>query len=323
MVSTPASAWRLPETPASLGALLEATFALWLRSTWRLLPFALLYSLAGGLPLLTLGDLGTRLLQVAANIVVSAFDPMQPEPSDDPLALYHATVAWATAPATLALGIAAVLLALYAVSGLMLRQQAIAQGDDRGLAHAAILALVRLPAAGASWLLYTLAMVLCAALVLGFAALLFVYAFDVGVGGLLLLAVLFLAGSLLLSIPLAWASVAFGYAPVLATLAGTGPIATHVRSARLVRGHWVRAATAVTLPLLIYLGLGSTMSSIVYTLLGATVFATGGLAAVLEGRWLLWAPWLMALPMALCLPLAFAGFLTSLHDLEQGNPAPP
>lgn len=321
MVSTPTRAWRLPDAPASLGRQIEASFVLWSRSAVRALPFSLLYTLAGLLPLLTLGDLGARLLKVGANIVVYAFDPSLPDPPDDPMALLQGIADWATSPATLALSAAALLLALYGATAAMIRLQRVALDDDRGLAETALAALRHLPAAFAAWLVYGLAMLACAALLLGFAVLLFLWAFDLGLGGLLVLLVLFVFGSALLSVPLVWASVAFGYAPVLATLDGRGPFAAHAASARLVRGHWARAATVMTVPLLVYLGVGSTVSSTVYTLLGLAVFSSGGVPALLEGSWLAWGQWLAAVPMAFGLPLAFAGFIVGLHDLQRRTEA--
>ena len=323
MVTSPAHDWRLPDAPATLGTQIEASFALWLRSVRATLPFSLAYSLGGLLPLLAFGDAGVRLLRVAGNIVVYAFDPTQPEPVEDPAALGQALWQTLTSPAMLALAALAALLALYGVTGLMLRQQRIAHGDDRGLADAAVTALRRLPRAFAAWLVYALIMLACTAALMALAAFVLVSAFNAGTGSaLLMLALVFVAGSVILAIPLAWTSVAFAYAPVLASIDGSGPVAAHVASARLVRGHWVRAATVMTVPMLVYLGVGSTISSTVYVVLGLIVLYTGGLAALLEGSWLGWAPWLTALPMALGLPLAFSGLIVSLHDLKQAQHGP-
>ena len=316
MVSTPTRAGRLPDAPASLGAQIVAAFALWRHSALPALPFSLLYMLANLLPMLTFGEIGARLLKAAADFTMSAVDPATQRPTEDPMALLQAIADWATTPATLGLTAAALLLVLYGVTGLLLRQQRIARGEDRGLADAAMTALRRLPAAFAAWLVYGLAMLACTALIFGFAALLLAWSFGLDLGGLLLLLVLFALGSVPLSLPLVWASVAFGYAPMLATFEGRDPFAAHAASARLVRGHWVQAATLMTIPLLIYLGLGSALSSAVYTLLGMAVMAAGGLSALLEGDWLGWGQWLMAAPMALGLPLAFAGFVVSLHCLQ-------
>jgi hypothetical protein len=322
MVSTPTRAWRLPGAPATLGAQIEACFVLWARSALPALPFALLYSLAGMLPLLTLGDLGARLLKTARDLVVYAFDPRLPEPASDPMESIRAVGDWLAAPSTLGLVGLALLFGLYGITGLLLRQQRIALGQDRGLGDAAVAALRHLPAAFAAWLVYGLAMLACVALLFGFAVPLFFWAFDLGLVGLLALLVLFLFGSVLLSVPLVWASVVFGYAPVLAALDGRGPFAAHAASARLVRGHWARAATLMTVPLLVYLGVGGTLSSTVYTVLGLAVFSAGGMQAVLDGGWLAWGQGLAAVPMALALPLACAGFLVSLHDLQQLIEAP-
>jgi len=315
MVSTPA-AWRLPDAPLRLGAQIEAAFALWLRSARPALPFSLLYTLAGLLPALGLHEVAGRLLRVSANIVASAFDPSVPEPREDPLALSQATWAAMTSPAMGGLVLLSLGLGLFALAGVMLRQQAVAEGTGRGFAQTAVLALRRWPAALLASAAYTVVLLLLALPVLLPAWPLMYFADAFGMSGLLLLVLACLVASLLLSIPLVWASVAFGFAPVLAVLRGDGPVRAHRRSARLVRGHWPAAATMMTVPLLVYLGVGSTVSSAVYVAIGLSVAAVAGLDGLLQGGWIAWGQLVAALPMAFCLPLASSGFLVSLHELE-------
>lgn len=377
MVSTPA-AWRLPNAPVSLGAQIEASFALWVRSARAAFPYSLLYTLSGLLPLVTLGDLGARMLKLAGRVAWFAVDPGQPDPTAELMPLLHALQAWAIAPSTLLLAAGAMALALYGINGVLLHQQRIARGvtpaavpgellpqriapgeqqrrttpgelppqrmapselpprgntvsepphraaADEPPGGIALRALWRWPRALAAWAMYGGALLACTALVAVFMAALLYAALGVAdLGVLAAMLVVLLLGGLLLSVPLAWASVAFGYAPVLATLEGSGPVAAHRASVRLVRGHWARAATVVTVPLLVYLGLGSTVSSLAYTAAGVAAYARGGLPALADGAWLAWVPWLGALPMALGLPLAFSGMLVSLHDLRLRNQAPP
>ena len=102
---------------------------------------------------------------------------------------------------------------------------------------------------------------------------------------------------------------------------GSGPIAAQQRSRHLVRGRWVHCALVVTIPMAIYLGIGSAVSSALVGICIGVATATGGGEALLEGRWLVWSQWLAVLPMALALPLAFAGGTQCLVDFLREDAA--
>lgn len=291
----------------------EATFSLWRASVRAVYPFALLYALAGCLPAFFMGDLHRRVLVTLRDFALFALNP-NAVPALDPSALTDALVAWFGLPSSwLVLGGSA-LLGLTGITALMIRQHDIALQRDRGFATTARTALARLPAALAAWAGY-LALMLVAMLPIGALAwAVWALVADSGLAGLLLLLLAFVAGSALLSIPLVWASVAFALAPVAATLAGTGPVAAQIVSARRVRGHWMRTATLLTLPMLIYLGAASTVSSVATPIAAGIAYALGGTAAVLAGEWMSWMQLACAVPMAALLPLAFAGMVVAWED---------
>ncbi len=318
MVATPVITRRLPITPLGIGAQIESAFALWLASARATFPFALLYAVAGLLPALTLGDLSRRLLEVGSNIAISAFVPWLPEPRNEtPMALLRDIWAWLTSPSTLVVIAISILLAIFALAAVLHRQHRIAAGDDPGLLGSARIAAKRTPMTTLAGLLYSAIIVITTLPIGALAVGLFLLALQVAdFATLFVLLAAFLLGALLLSIPLAWASVAFGFAPVLCVVDGSGPFAALRRSAQLVRGHWVPAATVVTVPTLIYLGIGSTVSSLTLVAAAGIAYLVGGFAALLDGGWLFWAQLLGAAPMALALPLLTAGFVVSLNDLQ-------
>jgi hypothetical protein len=321
MVAKPDPPFRLPADPQPLGRLVETSFALW-HASWRAtFPYAVLYGLAGALPALALGELVTRILREALAAIARDAAPWLPlGPAGDPLALLELLWEWLLAPRTWLLFATSALLMFAALALLLQRQAALASGVQDDFARGARAALARLPAGVAAWLIY-LALIVLALLPVG-ALVWFCFrtVLEVDLGGLLALMLVLLAGGLLGSIPAAWFSVAAGFAPVIVALEPTGPWAAQWRSVRRVRGHWVHAALGVTVPLLLYLGLASVVSSLCLGLCLAVAWSLGGTSALFGGAWLGWAQWLGVLPMAAVLPLATSGLVTTWHDLGLRSP---
>lgn len=321
MVSEPIAS----STGASAGRLIEASFALWLRSWRPTFWFGVLYGFAALLPGLALSGLGSDLLLRMLALSVQTLAPDLrlpiPLPPADPLAMFDALQAHLLQPRLWWLIAASVLGIVATTTPLLVRQAAIARGADPGLAAAARRGLARTPATLVAWLLYTLIVV---ALALPFVALVLgAFWLSLGAGpALLLLAVaMVLVGGLLASVPLAWAGVAFGFAPFVAALEDrAGPLHAQLRSMRLLRGHWWRSAAVVSMPLLIYLGAGGTVSSLLLMFCGMLAYAVGGWAGLFDPAWLLWSQ-LLAIPLqAVLLPLAFAGGVVMFDDLRLRRP---
>jgi hypothetical protein len=173
----------------------------------------------------------------------------------------------------------------------------------------------RTPACLGAWLAYGAILLLLTLPLLALIVAIFFASVDVGPSGLLLLLVLLMLGAILLSTPLAWASVAYGLAPFCSAVAARGPIAAQTASRLLVRGHWTHTAIVISLPMLIYFGAASAISSFTLALAGAATYAVSGWLGLLDGRWLLWSQLAALVPTALVLPLAFAGGVVCLNDL--------
>lgn len=314
MVAKPAAPYRLPETPLPLGRLIEACFALWM-STWRsTFVYSLLYGLVGLLPSLATGALVARLLREGSGVLLRQSVPWMPPlgPSGDPDALLQAIVDWLCAPATWILFGLSLLGMLAALSLVIHRQATLGAGGTPSVRRE----LRHLPAGLAAWLIYgALVLAALAPLVL-LSWLCFRWAVEVDLAGLTLLLVVFLAGGLLTSIPTAWISVAAGFAPVVVAAEGAGPGAAQWRSVRLVRGRWVHAAVAVTVPMLLYFGYASMVSSVTLGLTSSVAMSLRGWPALLDGAWLAWAHWLGLVPMAIGLPLATSGLVLTWNDLR-------
>lgn len=318
MVSKPGPRYRLPSTPQPAGRLIESSVMLWLASWRQAFWYSLLYGVAGLLPVLTLGDLTARVLRSSLALLLDAFASWLPLGSSDaPLDLLGAAWAWFLAPQTWLLFGAAALLALASITALIYRQQRIAQGDDPGLASCTLSSLRRAPVAIGAWLVYAMLLLTLTLPLMLLTAAVFWLGRDLGLdlNALLVLCALYLLGALLLSIPLVWASVAAGFAPFASTIEGCGPLAAQRLSLRRVRGHWTHAAVVVSVPMLMYLGIGSTVSSLALTACGLISFALGGWPALISGAWLGWSQMASAIPMAMALPLAFAGGVVAWHDL--------
>ncbi|MBB5209012.1 hypothetical protein [Chiayiivirga flava] len=319
MVAEPTSAPSAADV-RPVGALIEATFALWHRSWKRTFAFGVVYGLAALLPGVALQGVFSQVALASIALLGGQLLPALPLPlplplpSADPLAVLGSALLRLNTPSTWLLLASSVLGIVASTTALIAGQGAIARGEPfraalrRGFA--------RTPATLGAWLVYTV-LVLVAAL--PFFALL-VGAFVAALGGdvvlLMIALVVVLVGGLLASVPLAWASIAFALSPFASALDGSGPIAAQLRSRALVRGHWWRCATVVSLPLLVYLGAGGTASSLLLMACGGVVVLRDGWMGLLDPGWLLWSQ-LLAVPLqAALLPLAFAGGVVMYEDLR-------
>jgi hypothetical protein len=314
MVSKPPIPFRLPTQPTSPGAQIEASFGLWLAS-WRatLVP-ALVYGLAGVLPLLTLGDLATRATRWMIAATLEPYQRWLPASMRTPdEGWWDPLLVWLASPRTWALVAVAILLSLAAISVLIHRQWRI------GTAQAGAdwsEALTRAPAGIAAWLVYTVALLLLTLPWLALTVAIFMGGQVETMAGLAMLMLAYLFASMIATIPMAWAAVALGFAPFASVIDPIGPFAAQARSARRVRGHWIPAGVVISVPMLIYLGAAGTVSSLLLLACGAIAYALGGWVSVLEGSWLAWSNWLALVPNAALLPLAFAGGVVAWNDLS-------
>jgi hypothetical protein len=312
MVAKPVSPFRLPSAPLPVTRQIEASFMLWLASWRQGFAYSLVYGLAGLLPLLTLDDLVARLLRALVALAMEPYRHWLPLPAmSGDAGWLPALLAWIARPQTWALLLAALLLAIAAISALIHRQGSIGRGAATSLRED--LAIV--PRTTGAWLVYGL---LLAALTLPLLALTAAFVLWVRVdtvAALLLWLAGYFAVALVSVVPLAWAAVAAGFSPFTAAVDGLGPVVSQGHSVRRVRGHWVPAAVVVSVPMLVYLGAGSTVSSLMLALAAAVAYGSGGWAGLLQGDWLIWAQWLGLLPMAAILPLALAGGIVAWNDL--------
>lgn len=312
----------MPATPdvTPAGPLIEASFALWLRSWKATLGAGLAYGIASLLPALALKDAMRSMLLGTVAILASDLMPVSlpfPLPSTDPGTVLDDVLAHLAAPQPWLLLALALLAMVAAATLLMVRQQRVLLGADAGGTQALRLALRRTPATVGAWLIYTLALL---GLALPFLAVT-LGAMLLGLGAspaLLLVALaIVLFGGLLASVPLAWASVALGFAPLVTALEAEGALRAQMRSLRLVRGHWWRSAVVVSTPLLIYVGASGMLSSLLLMLCGGIVVLRDGWIGLLTPDWLLWAQALALLPQAALLPLASSGAVVMFEDLRR------
>ncbi len=311
-----AKSFVLPGAPQSIGRLAESSVALWLASWRACLAESVLYGLAGLLPTLAVADLVPTLSRFLLSLGVRQSlawvpPPMQPDPAD----LIDAVRAWLVAPSTWVTLTASALLALLALSVLIRRQDDIARGQAGPWRAGTRAALARAAAGSMAWLLYGAILLALTAPLLLLTVGIFSASLGAEPSALLGLLLLLLAGLTLFSIPLTWASVACGFAPFAAVIDGAGVLAAQASSVRRVRGYWVHAAVAVTLPMLFYLGAISAISSLTSSLCAMASYARGGWPAVMSLEWLGWSQWLALLPGAAVLPLASAGGVLVWNDL--------
>ena len=315
-----------PHTPPRLapGPLIEASFRLWQRSWAQTFWFGVLYGIASLLPGVLLAGLTREVMMHSVAIIVD-MAPAKPAwaallPSSDPMALVERVLGQLRDPMLwLVVGASAVLV-VYATTALLVRQAGIERNADAGLRGSVLVGLRRTPATLLAWLLYT-AIVLATAIpffFLTFGALWFSLGATPSVVLMLLVVILF--GGLLSSVPLAWASIAFGFSPFVTALEDHGPLRAQGRSMRLVRGHWWRSAMVVSMPLLICIGIVSTVSSLLMLLCGTVAYLWGGWVALFDPGWLFWSQ-LLGVPLqAPALTLAFAGGVVMFDDLRLRAP---
>ena len=319
MVAKPAPEFRLPSQPQSIGALTEASFMLWLAS-WRATFFvALAYGLAGVLPLLTLGDLSSRATRWMIAATLEPYQRWMPWPSTPPDETWgDPLLQWIASPQTWVLIAVSVLLSLAAISLLIHRMQCIAEGSAD---PAWRIALRRMPSGIGAWLVYLGLLLALTLPILALTVAIFAFGEVESFTGLALLLIGYLFGAILLSIPMAWAAVAAGFAPFASMIEGAGPFAAQALSVRRVRGQWLPAGVVISLPMLIYAGAAGTVSTTILLASAGVAYGLDGWAGVLGGRWLPWSQWLSLIPQAALLPLAFAGGVLGWHDLRLRNQA--
>lgn len=125
-----------------------------------------------------------------------------------------------------------------------------------------------------------------------------------------------LIGLLLAAVPLAWVSIAaaFIYPPIL--LDGRTALAAQRLSFDLVRGHWARSAGLVSLTTFAALGLLGAVGTLPFLLTALMASVAGGIEALMRPGWMIFGQLLGAPFSAAFLPLATAGYLVCHEDLR-------
>jgi hypothetical protein len=313
MVSKPDPRFRLPTEPLPALRLVEVSVALWRETLRRTFAPALLCGIAALLPGLALGDLPFQLArQWLVSLGNSRAPLLQLLPIDDLDHALPAIAAWLTQPKVIALLFGALLLALLGAARIVQRQQDAVLVAPRPSAGTA---LQRFVSCFQAWLVYTLALLACALPLLALWVGVFVAAQQAGPFMLATLLLIFLVGSLLLSVPLAWASVALGLSPYCTVADGLGPLRAQRHSMALMRGRWTHAAIVISVPMFFYLGASSVISSTIMIAAGGIAVARGGWLELLDPRWLVWSQLVALVPTALVVPLGFAGGVACRNDL--------
>ena len=217
--------------PRGFPLLLEAAFRLWRRSLPATLPLAL--------PI--------ALLDQVQRIELPTLDALQTDPDlllDWIAPAFEARTWWLFA----LLGVAA----LWLHAALLTRLAGLHVGRASPLGQALWRGLQRLPAVLASVVVYA---ALCALPLLPMLALMS----WIGLQGLDLPALMAVSVllSLLFAMPVAWLAIRFMLAPYAAALDGCAPAASLRRAARAVAGHWWLAMAYVSMPLLVFLAVGT------------------------------------------------------------------
>jgi hypothetical protein len=321
MVSKPDARFRLPNEPLPALRLVEASVALWRATLRQTFAPALLCGIAALLPGLALGDLPMQLArQWLVSLSTSSAPLLQLLPVDGLSQALPTIAAWVLQPAIIALLVGTLLLGLVGAARIVQRQQEAALAGQARLAGNVRRHFV---ASFCAWLIYTSALLACVVPLLALWIAIFVAVSEAGpslFAALLLL--IFLVGSLLLSAPLAWASVALGLSPYCAVADGRGSLRAQRDSIALVRGRWTHAAIVISVPMFFYLGASSVISSSIMTVAGVIAVVNGGWMALLDPAWLVWSQLLALVPTALVAPLAFAGGVLCRNDLSLRQSAP-
>lgn len=314
MVAKPAPVFRLPSQPKSVGALTEASLMLWLASWRATLGLALLYGAAGLLPLLTLGDLASRATRWMIAATLEPYQRWMPRglaPPDE--TWWEPLLVWAKSPLTWSLLAAAALISFGAISLLIHRMQRLAEGARDPAWRTA---LRRVPAGIGAWFLYFAILLALTLPLIAITVAVFAFGQVESFTGLAMLLIAYLIASVLASVPMAWATVAVGFAPFASTIDGVGPFTAQGLSVRRIRGQWLPAGIVISLPMLIYIGAAGTVSSLILLGCASVAYLLGGWASVMGGGWLPWSQWLALIPQAILFPLAFSGGILAWNDLK-------
>lgn len=296
MVSGSVFQYRPANASRDFGALVQASFHLWLASLRASFRDGLMVSLLAQLPLLPWWW--------------STRGPF----SQDPLQAWLDPSVRQTSAAMLAFGLLMNLASLWFLLSLLRRQGLLARGQALGMERSLEYAWRRLPAALLATATY------CGLSLLALAPVGLAFGFGLAGDDALRLLLALLVGLLLAAVPLAWVSIAaaFIYPPIL--LDGHGGWSAQQLSFRLVRGHWVRCASVLSLAMLAGLGILGVVGAAPFLLTGAIVVADDGMQALLRPGWLVFGQLLSTPLMALLLPLVTATYLVCYEDLKWRRP---
>lgn len=297
MVSGSVSQYHPANSPRDFGALVQASFHLWLTSLRPSFRDGLMASLLAQLPLLPWWWSTRELFSQ---------DPLQ--------AWLDPGVRQTGGAAGLVFALLMNLASLWFLLSLLRRQGLLARGQELRMERSLEYAWRRLPAA----LLATATYCGLSLLALAPVGLALGYGFAGDDPLRLLLALLI--GLLLTAAPLAWVSIAaaFIYPPIL--FDGHGGWSAQQLSFRLVRGHWARCASVLSLATLATLGLLGVVGAAPFLLTAALVVAGDGMQALMRPGWLVFGQLLSAPLMALLLPLITAAYLVCYEDLKLRQP---
>ena len=292
MVSRSALQYHPAQSPRDFGALVQASFRLWFASLRTSFRDALMASLLAQLPLLPWWWSTRELF------------------SQDPLQAWLDPSVRQTSAAGLVFGLLMNLASLWFLLSLLRRQGLLARGQETGMERSLEYAWRRFPAALLATLTY------CGLSLLALAPVGLALVYGLAGDDPLQLLLALLIGLLLAAAPLAWVSIAaaFIYPPIL--LDGHGGWSAQQLSFRLVRGHWARCASVLSLAMLVSIGLLGIVGAAPFLLTGAFVTAGDGLQALLRPGWLVFGQLLGAPLMALLWPLVTAAYLVCYEDLR-------
>ncbi|MCB1555381.1 MAG: hypothetical protein KDJ14_16395 [Xanthomonadales bacterium] len=283
-----ASQTPLPTEPAEVGALVEATFRVFMTTMWGCFPLTLAPSLIGLLPALSM-----------------------PDPEADPLAALE----WFQRPSVWAMYLLLSVVSALCINAVVFRMGMQGRGHPAGLIDSVTRGMQRLAAGLGGWLLYLL--IVIATMLPWVAAIAVGQALQGEVGA----AVGALLGMGLLAVP-TWASLAFGlfiYAVVLERRSAVGALR---RSMQLVHGNWWRSSLVVGVALLIYsIGIFF-VALIAAALAGLLLWFSQGSGAMHGAAWLVGVQLLLAPFTALGQQLMLASGLAMFNDLVLRKPQP-
>lgn len=280
-----------PTAGRDLGALIQASWKLWLMSLRSCLLDAFMLSLLPQLPLL-LWWWQTR-----------------PRFAEQPWFTWLEPDLWSFGVSALVSNVVVNLIALGFLLAVLHRQGMILRGGSSGTSSRAR-ALTCLPAASVASLIYA---VLLAASLLPTGLAWFVG--QQGADPLFLLFAL-LIGLIISAVPLAWVSIAacWIYPPIL--LENESAVAATRISLRLVRGNWARCAVLLSLFTLIVLGILGVVGAAPFAITASIVMANEGISALARPGWLVFGQLLSTPLTAACVPLMTAAYMVLYEELR-------